>query len=74
MVNARTKFNSQNIKGEYIETNMELSEAVANVSVPMNLVSLSLQNNINVNTSFYIPDNLTDENGKLTELAIGEKM
>ena len=53
-------FNSQNIKGEYIETNMEVSDAVANGSVPMNWDSL--QNNINVNTGLYIPDKLPDEN------------
>ena len=60
-------FNSQNINGEYIETNTELSDAVANGSVPMNWDSLSLQNNINI--GFYIPYKLPDENGKLTELA-----
>lgn len=42
--------------------------------LPVNLASLQFSNNITINTGFYIPDQLPDENGVLKPLEKGEKM
>ena len=60
--------------GNYVKTVMQVEKLGADRGIPMNWVSLSLNNNINVNTGFCIPDKLPDETGKLTELKAGEKM
>lgn len=68
-------FNATNPKGDYVNLNTKLStNAGEKGSIPIYWTSLSYQNNINVNTGFFIPDKLPDEKGNLTELKAGEKM